>query len=124
MNEARLHRMLCKARRVDNNEWIIGYYYMSYSVRNGVRTDVHVIHCIEDDENYIININTLCQNTGLVDKNGKDIWENDKIRCVFFDREVHGVVYYAYGCFYISADVVSDNQLCMFDNWEVVGCAV
>lgn len=69
--------ILFKAKRIDNGEWVEGYYFKTYSCRNGVRNDYHIIHEYEEDENYQIDESTICQYTGLTDKNGNKIWEND-----------------------------------------------
>lgn len=67
------NRFLSRGKRIDNGEWIFG---------NLIRTDdgVYIIqnyvpqHLIK---NYEVDQSTVCQCTGLKDKNGKLIWEND-----------------------------------------------
>ena len=71
--------ILFKAKRKDTGEWVEGYYFKTYGCRNGVRNDCHIIHEYEEDENYQIDESTICQYTGLTDKNGNKIWENDEV---------------------------------------------
>ena len=75
-------RYLFKAKRIDNGEWEIGNlialptgdYEISNKCNNPPDSDpmwnkVVITHKVEPS--------TICQCTGLQDKNGKLIWEND-----------------------------------------------
>lgn len=68
-------RHLFKAKRIDNGEWVIGYI-----IRYGYTgmEKYYIIPSYASDLYYfLIDKNTICQCTGLKDKNGKLIWQND-----------------------------------------------
>ena len=65
-------RYLFKAKRIDNWEWIQGYLY-------GIWEKRYILWGMINDVPNMIEVDppTICQCTGLKDKNGKLIWEND-----------------------------------------------
>ena len=73
-------RYLYKAKRVDNGEWVQGY--LVYDNRDKLYRIIMDIQystgtCITTDNAPRVDSSTICQCTGLKDKNGKLIWEND-----------------------------------------------
>lgn len=76
-------RYLFKAKRVDNGKWVIGYYGVIGKRNVIIEKYAENYYCPDTCESrhgnqiHEVNSNTICQCTGLKDKNGKLIWEND-----------------------------------------------
>lgn len=73
-----MREILFKAKRICDGEWVEGYYLRDQYHRGGK----DIIFYRKDSDWFtvytnIIDPKTLCQFTGLTDKNGKRIWEND-----------------------------------------------
>lgn len=71
-----MREILFKAKRIDNGEWVEGYYQKKYDFLGKRHLILHANGCVRW-ECVEIDPETLCQFTGLCDKNGKRIWEND-----------------------------------------------
>ena len=73
-------RYLFKAKRIDNGEWVQGY--LVYDNRDTLYRIIMEIQYstgtfITTGNAPRVDSSTICQCTGLKDKNGKLIWEND-----------------------------------------------
>lgn len=117
-----IREILFKAKRKDNGEWVVGnlitnernenqkYIGYIFDERNGVIEDFDLVEVIPD---------TICQFTGLTDKNGQKIWENDiiSISAYSYDEpedDYFGVVAYCEkdACWCLENSENSDEIIC------------
>lgn len=114
-------RYLSKAKRIDNGEWIIGFYVQINEIdfictRQLIHGGLYTV-----SKSFKVDKTTICQCTGLTDKNGQEIWENDIVR-VWGDTDDFGNdLYYFFKvvwnkdlcCWWLS-DIYTKDDECLY----------
>ena len=90
--------ILFKAKRIDNGKWVEGYY-RRIPCMGMLEHYIMPRNPKNRMEQYAIDPDTICQFTGLTDKNGQKIWENDILK---FNDEIWDSYYTSCGTEYDS----------------------
>jgi uncharacterized phage protein (TIGR01671 family) len=111
-----MREILFKGKRKDNGEWVCGEYITIYDdpKYKAIKT------CIELNTGvYEVDPDTVCQYTGLTDRNGTKIFENDIVTITGFcpDDEGYGVIQWADD----EAMFVVDADYCNYDFGNISG---
>ena len=111
-------RYLFKAKRLDNGEWVIGYYGVIGERNVIIEKYAENYYCPDTCESrhgnqiHEVNSKTICQCTGLKDTDGNLIWENDVVKQFADCNELGNSLYFFY-------QIRWNNEYSAFEGYEI-----
>jgi uncharacterized phage protein (TIGR01671 family) len=77
-----MREILFRGKRIDNGEWVYGYYWFVEEHCNEKFSEKHFIKSVNNGIDHEVIPETVGQFTGLLDRKGTKIFEGAIIRCV------------------------------------------
>lgn len=99
-----MREILSRGKRIDNGEWVEGYFVnlwlVHYQKHQPIITDNNAV-------SYDVDPSTVGQYTGLTDKNGRKIFEGDIMAFTAYGFDYVGTVEFADGSFSVMCEHAS-----------------
>lgn len=86
-----MREILFRAKRIDDGDWVEGFLFDSNMIN-------------ESRYFHEIDSKTICQYTGLKDRNGNRIWENDIVKIEYSMDEGIGNIEFYDGMWYVDGE--------------------
>ncbi len=109
-----MREILFRAKEINTGEWVEGYLYRLSENQSPfimLKNKLGIAYEVEE--------HTICQYTGLTDRNGNKIWENDLVDINHYATKSHKVKY-EYGTFCVGINGLLYRYR---DNCRVIGNA-
>ena len=122
-----MRNYLFRGKRIDNGEWVTGFYVHYDDTKDNHKDDCDYIVGIHTGEHFPffeVIPETVGQYTGLTDKNGKKIFEGDIVKGLFVFGEISSVVIFKYGSFGIEWNIDEIKVLDPFLGLRNIECEV
>jgi len=109
-----------KAKKLSDGSWVEGDLERLSNNRTGIHYLNKLMEGVEVDVTHVVDPSTVCQYTGLKDKDGKEVWEHDIVECTYINYPynlvtVPGIITYMRTGFYLRPTGKNTGKYIMYE---------